>query len=50
MIRFKTGDMLAEDAKALVNTVNCVGFWGAASPILRKDMPRWPGTAATTVG
>ncbi len=28
MIRFKTGDMLAEDAEALVNTVNCVGVMG----------------------
>ena len=25
MIRFKTGDMLAEDVDAMVNTVNCVG-------------------------
>ena len=23
MIRFKSGDILAEDAEALVNTVNC---------------------------
>ena len=28
MIEFKTGDILAEDAEALVNTVNCVGFMG----------------------
>ncbi len=28
MIRFKTGDILAEDADALVNTVNCVGVMG----------------------
>ncbi len=28
MIRFKTGDMFAEDAEALVNTVNCVGVMG----------------------
>ena len=28
MIRFKTGDILAEDAEALVNTVNCVGVMG----------------------
>lgn len=28
MIRFKTGDILAEDVEALVNTVNCVGFMG----------------------
>ena len=28
MIEFKTGDILAEDAEALVNTVNCVGIMG----------------------
>src|SRR3972149_3687562 len=28
MIEYKTGDILAEDAEALVNTVNCVGFMG----------------------
>ncbi len=28
MIRFKTGDIFAEDAEALVNTVNCVGIMG----------------------
>ena len=28
MIRFKTGNILAEDAEALVNTVNCVGVMG----------------------
>ena len=28
MIRFKTGDILAEEADALVNTVNCVGVMG----------------------
>ena len=28
MIRFKAGDVLAEDAEALVNTVNCVGVMG----------------------
>lgn len=28
MIRFKTGDLLREDADALVNTVNCVGVMG----------------------
>lgn len=28
MIEYKTGDLLAEDAEALVNTVNCVGFMG----------------------
>jgi len=28
MIEFKMGDILAEDAEALVNTVNCVGIMG----------------------
>ncbi|MFC1888544.1 macro domain-containing protein [Thermodesulfobacteriota bacterium] len=28
MIEFKVGDILAEDAEALVNTVNCVGVMG----------------------
>ena len=28
MIRFKSGDILAEDAEALVNPVNCVGVMG----------------------
>lgn len=28
MIEFKVGDILAEDAEALVNTVNCVGIMG----------------------
>lgn len=28
MLQFKTGDILAEDADALVNTVNCVGVMG----------------------
>ena len=28
MIEYKTGDLLAQDAEALVNTVNCVGFMG----------------------
>ena len=28
MMRFKTGDILAEDTEALVNTVNCVGVMG----------------------
>ena len=28
MIEFKTGDVLAEDAEALVNSVNCVGVMG----------------------
>jgi O-acetyl-ADP-ribose deacetylase (regulator of RNase III) len=28
MIEYKTGDILSEDAEALVNTVNCVGIMG----------------------
>ncbi len=28
MIQFKTGDILAEDAEALVNSVNCIGIMG----------------------
>ena len=28
MIEFKTGDILSEDASALVNTVNCAGVMG----------------------
>ena len=28
MVRYKKGDILAEDAEALVNTVNCVGVMG----------------------
>ena len=28
MIQYKTGDVLTEDAEALVNTVNCVGIMG----------------------
>lgn len=28
MFEYKTGDILAEDAEALVNTVNCVGVMG----------------------
>ena len=28
MIEFKVGDLFAEDAEALVNTVNCVGVMG----------------------
>jgi O-acetyl-ADP-ribose deacetylase (regulator of RNase III) len=28
MIEFKTGDLLAEPAEALVNPINCVGVMG----------------------
>ncbi len=40
MIRFKTGDLLAEDAEALVNTVNCVGVMGRGLALqFRKAYP-----------
>ena len=40
MIRFKTGDILAEDAEALVNTVNCVGVMGRGIALqFRKAFP-----------
>jgi len=40
MIEFKTGDILAEDAEALVNTVNCVGFMGRGIALQFKKA--WP--------
>ena len=40
MIEFKTGDILAEDAEALVNTVNCVGFMGRGIALQFKNV--WP--------
>ena len=40
MIRFKTGDLLAEGAEALVNTVNCVGVMGRGIALqFRKAFP-----------
>ena len=40
MIRFKMGDILAEDAEALVNTVNCVGIMGRGIALqFRKAFP-----------
>ena len=40
MIRFKTGDLLAEDAEALVNAVNCVGVMGRGIPLqFKKAFP-----------
>lgn len=40
MIEFKTGDILAEDAEALVNTVNCVGVMGRGVALqFRKAFP-----------
>lgn len=37
MIAYKTGDILAEDAEALVNTVNCVGFMGRGIALQFKN-------------
>src|SRR3989304_3614980 len=40
MIEFKTGNILEEDAEALVNTVNCVGFMGRGIALQFKKA--WP--------
>ena len=40
MIQYKSGDILAEDAEALVNTVNCVGVMGRG--IARQFKKRFP--------
>ena len=41
MIRYKTGDLLAEEAEALVNTVNCVGVMGRGiASSSRRPSPR----------
>lgn len=37
MIEFKTGDILGEDAEALVNTVNCVGIMGRGVALKFKE-------------
>jgi len=37
MIDYKTGDILAEDAAALVNTVNCVGIMGRGVALQFKN-------------
>lgn len=37
MIKFRTGDLLAEDAEALVNTVNCVGIMGRGVALKFKE-------------
>lgn len=37
MIQFKTGDILAEDAEVLVNTVNCVGVMGRGIALQFKN-------------
>jgi len=38
MIEYKTGDILAADAEALVNTVNCVGIMGRGVALQFKRM------------
>jgi O-acetyl-ADP-ribose deacetylase (regulator of RNase III) len=40
MIEYKSGDILAEQAEALVNTVNCVGFMGRGIALQFKKA--WP--------
>ncbi len=40
MIEYKTGDILAEEAEALVNTVNCVGVMGRGIALQFKKV--WP--------
>jgi len=40
MIEHKTGDLLAEDAEAIVNTVNCVGVMGRGIALQFKKA--WP--------
>lgn len=37
MIEFKTGDILKEDAEALINTVNCVGVMGRGIALQFKN-------------
>jgi O-acetyl-ADP-ribose deacetylase (regulator of RNase III) len=37
MIEFKTGNIIAEDAEALVNTVNCVGIMGRGIALQFKN-------------
>ena len=37
MIEYKTGDILSEDAEALVNTVNCVGIMGRGIALQFKN-------------
>ena len=40
MIEFKTGNILTEDAEALVNTVNCIGYMGRGIALqFRKAFP-----------
>ena len=46
MIEYKTGNILAEDAEALVNTVNCVGVMGRGIALQFKRA--YPGTSKST--
>ena len=41
MIEYKTGDILAEEAEALVNAVNCVGVMGPMPLSFRKPRVHW---------
>lgn len=41
MLTYKTGDLLLDDAQALVNAVNCVGIMGAG--VAAQFRARWPG-------
>ena len=38
MLEYKTGDLLKEDAEALVNTVNCVGIMGRGIALQFKNI------------
>jgi O-acetyl-ADP-ribose deacetylase (regulator of RNase III) len=41
MIEYKAGNILKEDAEALVNPVNCVGIMGRGLALqLKKEFPR----------
>ena len=40
MIEYKTGDLLVEDAEAIINTVNCVGVMGRGIALqFKKSYP-----------
>ena len=51
MIEYTTGDILTEDAEALVDTINCVGFMGRGIALQFKRQS-WDQTsvAATAAG
>jgi len=48
MIEFKRGNLLAEDAEVLVNTVNCMGIMGRGIALQFKNA--YPGNFAAYVG